>query len=89
MSELVLSAEQKQGISQQGIPLVEILQMSAQELDTCLGELVLNNPLTDPDASYRSDDEALPVHVAEEDRWEDTDHHGQAPEQPPRSRRPP
>lgn len=82
MSAPVLSAEQKQAVSQQTIQLVEILQMSAQELDAYLGELVLNTPLIDPDASYRSDDEPLHIHVAEEARWEDTDHHGQPPESP-------
>lgn len=82
MNEFILVPEQKQSISQQTIQIAEILQMSAQELDAYLGELMLSNPLIDPDASYQSDSEPLSVHVDEVDRWEDTDHHGQPPEQP-------
>ena len=71
MNKIVLSTEQRQGISQQAIQIVEILQMSVQELDAYLNELVLTNPLIDPDASYQNDDEPLQVRVSEDDGWED------------------
>ena len=69
MNELILSAEQKQSVSQQTIQIVEILQMSAQQLDAYLNEQMLSNPLIDPDASFHSDDEPLHIHVMEES-WE-------------------
>ena len=50
MLDLSLTAEQKQSISQKTIQNIEILQMSAQELENYINDLVLENPVMDPDA---------------------------------------
>lgn len=64
MLDLSLVTEQKQSISQKTLQNIEILQMSAQELELYINDLVLENPVMDPEAAPAdshpaSDDQTL------------------------------
>jgi RNA polymerase sigma-54 factor len=53
MSDLFLNLEQKQTLSQKAIQNIEILQMSAHELDLYLNNISLENPVIDLNASVK------------------------------------
>ncbi len=67
MLDLSLTAEQKQSISQKTIQNIEILQMSAQELENYINDLVLENPVMDPDADCTDPSIASEDHVLSDD----------------------
>ena len=58
MSELILTTEQKQGLSQRAIQNIEILQMSAQELESYLNKTALENPVIELEPSSLSKEDA-------------------------------
>jgi len=70
VSELILTSDQKQVFSQRSIQIVEILQMSAQELERFLSDVSCSNPLVDQDASYSGEEEPT-VHTVREAAWDD------------------
>lgn len=59
MIEYRLSTEQKQSLSQKTIQSIEILRMTAQQLESFLEGQLMENPVVDPDLSYSPD--SLPL----------------------------
>lgn len=72
MIEYRLSAEQKQSLSQKTIQSIEILRMTAQQLESFLEGQLMENPVVDPDLSYSPDSLPLesPVFFEESDEPE-------------------
>lgn len=59
MSDLILNIEQKQTLSQRTIQNIEILQMSAHELELYLSNLSLENPVIDINDTAQASKEVL------------------------------
>lgn len=73
MIEFRLSTEQKQSLSQKTIQSIEILRMTAQQLESFLEGQLMENPVVDPDLSYSPESLPLesPVFFEESDEPED------------------
>ncbi len=70
MSELILTVEQKQCLSQKTIQNIEILQMNAQELDAFLNKLALENPAIEWESdSLSKEDVQMDVEYSTEDYY--------------------
>lgn len=69
MFDLSLTTEQKQSISQKQLQNIEILQMGAQELERYIDNLILENPVMEPESASEDSHPIFVDHTLSDDDY--------------------